>query len=131
MIAAAPPLDRTAPKGTIRLGSRNLAKIVKSGRVPVRVTCDEACSATVQVRVTRKLAKALGLRRKTVIAKAKGSVTAGGRKTLRAKLAPRARRAMRRRNSLKLRLAGTFTDAAGNRAGLTRKGTLKRPSRRR
>ena len=28
--------DRTAPKGTIRLGSRNLAKIVKSGRVPVR-----------------------------------------------------------------------------------------------
>ena len=45
--------DRTARRGTIRLGSRNLAKIVRSGRVPVRVTCDEACSATVQVRVTR------------------------------------------------------------------------------
>ena len=54
-----------------------------------------------------------------------------GRKTLRAKLAARARRAMRRRNSLKLRLAATFTDAAGNRAEQARKGTLKRPSRRR
>jgi len=129
--AAAAPLDRTAPRGTIRLGSRNLAKIVKSGRVPVTVTCDEVCSAVVEVRVTRKLAKALGLRRKTVIAKARGSVTAGARKTLRGRLAARARRALRRRNSLKLRLAATFTDAAGNRAEQARRGTLKRPSRRR
>jgi hypothetical protein len=123
--------DRTAPRGTIRLGSRNLAKIVKSGRIPVRVTCDEECSAVVQVRVTRKLAKALGLRRKTVIAKAKGSVAAGARKTLRGRLAARARRAMRRRNSLKLTLAATFTDPAGNTAKRSRKGTLKRPTRRR
>ncbi|HEX6582096.1 MAG TPA: hypothetical protein VF056_00745 [Thermoleophilaceae bacterium] len=130
-VIAAAPLDRTAPRGTVRLGSRNLAKIVKSGRVPVTVTCDEACAAVVQVRVTRKLAKALGLRRKTVIAKAKGSAAAGGKKTLRGRLAARARRAMRRRNSLKLRLAATFTDAAGNRAEQARKGTLKRPSRRR
>jgi hypothetical protein len=130
-VIAAAPLDRIAPKGTIRLGSKNLAKIVKSGRIPVRVTCNEACSAVVQVRVTRKLAKALGLRRKTVVAKARGSVTAGARKTLRGKLAPRARRAMRRRNSLKLTLAATFTDAAGNKAKQARKGTLKRPARRR
>lgn len=130
-VIAAAPLDRTAPRGTIRLGSRNLAKIVKSGRIPITVTCDEGCSAVVEVRVTRKLAKALGLRRKTVIAKAKGSVTAGRRKTLRGKLATRARRAMRQRNSLKLRLAATFTDAAGNKAKQARKGTLKRPVRRR
>ena len=113
MIAA----DRTAPRGTIRLGSRNLAKIVKSGRVPLRVTCDEACSAVVSVRVTRKLAK--------------GSVTAGARKTLSGRLAAGARRAMRRRNSLKLSLAATFTDSAGNTAERIRKGTLKRPTRRR
>ena len=130
-VIAAAPLDRTAPRGTIRLGSRNLARIVKSGRVPVTVTCDEACSAVVDVRVTRKLARALGLRRKTLIAKARGSVTAGARRTLRGKLAARARRAMRRRNSLKLTLAGTFTDAAGNQAKHARKGTLTRPDRRR
>ena len=95
------------------------------------MTCDEACSAAVQVRVTRKLAKALGLRRKTVIAKARGSVTAGRRKTLRTKLTAKARRALRRRKSLKLSLAATFTDTAGNRARKARKGALKLPAKRR
>ena len=129
MIAAAP--DRTKPRGTVRLASTNLAKIVKSGRVPVRVFCNEACSTVVEVRVTRKLARALRLGRKTVLAKLRGRVTAGRRKTLRAKLVKKARRAMRRRKSLKLSLAATFTDAAGNRARQVRKGTLKRPARRR
>ena len=123
--------DGIPPRGTVRLGSRDLRKAVKSGRVRVRVTCDEACSAAVQVRVTRKLAKALGLRRKTVIAKARGSVTAGRRKTLRTKLTAKARRALRRRKSLKLSLAATFTDTAGNRARKTRKGALKLPAKRR
>ena len=52
-VVAAAALDRTAPRGTIRLGSRNLAKIVKSGRVPVTATCDEDCAAVVRVRVSR------------------------------------------------------------------------------
>jgi hypothetical protein len=120
------PLDRTAPKGTIRLGSSDLARAVKTGRVPVTVNCDEACSAVVQVRVTRKLAKALGMGRKTVIATAKGNAAAGRRTTLRGKLARKARRALRRRKSLKLSLAASFTDAAGNKATQNRKGTLKR-----
>jgi hypothetical protein len=124
-------LDRAAPRGTIRLGSRNLARIVRSGRIPVTVTCDEACSAAVEVRVTRKLARKLGLRRGTAIAKARGSVTAGGRRTLRGRLAARARRAMRRRNSLKLSVTATFTDAAGNEAQKAGRGTLERPARRR
>jgi len=131
VVAAAAAPDRTAPKGTVRLGSRDLAKVVRSGRVPVRVTCDEACSAAVEVRVTRKLARSLGLRRKIVIAKAKGSTTAGRGKTLRAKLTARARRGMRRRNSLKVRLVARFTDEAGNKAQQVRRGTLRRPARRR
>jgi len=85
----------------------------------------------VRVRIGRKLARALGLGRKTLVAKAEASVAAGRRTTLRGKLARRARRAMRARNSLKLSLAATFTDAAGNVARQTRKGTLKRPGRRR
>ena len=83
----------------------------------------------VEVSVTRKLAKTLGLGRKKVIAKAKGATTAGRKKTLRAKLTRKARRAMRRRNSLKLRLAATFTDGSGNRARRAGRGTLKRPRR--
>jgi hypothetical protein len=121
--------DLTAPRGTVRLGSRDLRKAVKSGRVPVRVTCDEACTAAVQVRVTRKLAKALGLRRKVVIAKARGSVRAGRGKILRTKLTARARRALRPRKGLKLTLAATFTDPAGNRARKARTASLKLPAR--
>jgi hypothetical protein len=130
-VVAPAALDRTAPRGTVRLGSKNLAKAVKSGRIPLRVTCNERCSAAVEVRVTRKQAKALRLGRKRVIAKAKGPVTAGRGKTLRAKLTAKARRALRRRNALKLTLAARFTDTAGNRSRQVRKGALKRPAKRR
>jgi hypothetical protein len=125
-----PAVDRTAPKATLRLGSRDLAKAVKTGRVPVSVTCDEACAAVVEVRVTRKLAKALGLKKRVLLARAKGNLRAGRRTTLRAKLASRARRSLRSRRSLKVSLKATFADAAGNRAPKAAKGTLKRPRRR-
>jgi hypothetical protein len=125
-----PPVDRTKPVGTIRLGSRDLAKAVKTGRIPVRLTANEASRATVQVRVTRKLAKKLRLRRKVVLAGAKGSVPAGRRKTLRAKLTRGARRALRRSRSVKVQLRAKFTDAAGNSAKKSRRAGLKRPRRR-
>ena len=130
-VAPSPPaaIDRTAPRGTVRLGSRNLAKAVRSGRLTLRVTCNEACRAVVEVRVSRKLAKALGLGRKRVIARARGSVTAGRAKTLRGRLTARARRAMRRRRALRVTLAATFTDTAGNRARVTRRASLRRPAR--
>ncbi len=123
-------LDRTAPRGTMRLTSRNLAKAVKTGRIPVRVACNEACSAVVEVRVTRRLAKGLRLRGKVVIARVKARVAAGRRRNLRVKLTSRARRALRRRKSLKVTVAASFTDAAGNRARRSLKRTLKRPRRR-
>ena len=125
-----PPLDRTAPKATVKLGSRDLAKAVKSGRVPVTVTCDEDCAATVEVRITRKLAKQLKLGKKVVIARAKGSLKPVRKTTLRPKLASRTRRALRRRTSLTLSIAATFTDPAGNAARKSVKASLKRPRRR-
>jgi hypothetical protein len=127
---ADPPLDRTAPTATLRLASRNLARAVKTGRLPVRVTCNEPCSAAVRVRVTSKLGKRLKLRGKVVIARAQGNVAAGSRKTLRTRLTRRARRALKRRKSLEVRVAATFTDAAGNGARKSLKRSLKRPRRR-
>jgi hypothetical protein len=124
--ASNPPLDRTAPKGTIRLGSSDLARAIKTGRVPVTVTCDEACSAVVELRVTRKLAKALGMGRRVVLARAKGNLTAGRRTTVRPKLAARARRALRRRRSVSFRLTATFADPSGNRGQQARRASLKR-----
>jgi hypothetical protein len=125
------PLDRTAPRVTLRLGSRDLAKAVKSGRLPLTVTCDEACSAVVVVRITKKLARVLKLGRKaTVIARAGGRAKAGKKTTLRAKLTRRARRALGTRRSLVVTAAATFADSAGNKAKQSRKGTLKRPVKR-
>ena len=127
---AGTPPDLTAPKGTLRLGSRDLAKAVKTGRVPIRVTCDEACSAVVELRVTSKVAKRLGLKKNVVIAKTKGNLEAGKAKTLRAKLTSRARRPLRRRKALSFRIAGAFTDSSGNAAKLSAKVSLKRPRKR-
>jgi hypothetical protein len=134
IVAAAPPggggtpaVDRTPPKATLRLASRNLAKLLKSKRLPLTVTCDERCSAVVEVRITSKLAKKLKLGKKVVIARAKGGVAARKKTTLRAKLVSPARRALAKRRSLSVGVAGTFTDAAGNKARRSLKGSLRRP----
>lgn len=131
LVAAAPPLalDRRAPRVSVRLASRNLRKAVKSGRIPIRVSCDERCTAVVELRLTRRLAKRLKLKR-VVIARVRGAVRAGRATILRAKLTRRARRALRTRRSLKLSIAASFTDAAGNRARVARKGALRRPANR-
>jgi len=133
IVAAAPPggggtsLDQTPPKTTLRLASRNLAKLLKRKRLPFTVTCDEPCSAVVEVRITSKLAKKLKLGKKVVIARAKGAVAARKKTTLRAKLVTPARRALAKRKSLRIGVAGTFTDAAGNKARRSLKGSLRRP----
>ncbi|HMJ02828.1 MAG TPA: hypothetical protein VK506_07795, partial [Conexibacter sp.] len=123
-------VDRTGPQGTIRLGSRNLRKALKSGRIPVRVTCNEACSVALELKVTRKLARRLKLG-KLVIARVKGAAPAGRATPLRAKLTRRARRALRTRRSLRLTIAAALTDAAGNRTRMTKKASLQRPRPRR
>ena len=73
---------------------------------------------------------AIKLAREYVIATAKGRATAGRRTTLRAQLARKARRALRKRKILEVSLAATFADTAGNRSRKNGKGTLKRPRRR-
>jgi hypothetical protein len=121
--------DRTGPQGTIRLGSRNLRKAVKSGRIPVRVTCNEACSVALELKVTRKLARRLKLKKNVVLARVRGAAPAGRATPLRARLTRRARRAIRTRRALRLTIAAALTDAAGNRTRVTKKASLKRPRR--
>jgi hypothetical protein len=128
VIAAAAPRDLTAPKGTVRLASRNLKKALRSGRIPVRVTSDESCSAVIQLTIAKRLARRLKLKR-TRIARVAGAVRAGRAATLRAKLTRAARRALRGRRSLKLRIAAVLTDPAGNRSTVAKKSALRRPRR--
>jgi hypothetical protein len=113
----------------MRLGSQNLARARKRGRIPIVVTCNERCSALVRLRIKGSLAKRLGLAKLVVIARAKGTVAANKKTALRAKLTKRTRRALRGRRALRLTLRGTFTDAAGNATALTRRAVLKRPRR--
>jgi hypothetical protein len=120
------PLD-PAPTGTVRLGSRNLRKAVRSGRVPIRLTCSEACTAAVQLRVARKLARRLKLGRRLVIARAGGPVPAGRPVVLRAKLVKKARKRLRNRKAVRLTIAATFTDSLGKTSRLSREASMKRP----
>lgn len=122
--------DVVAPKGTVRLGSRDLAKAVKTGRVPLKVTCDEACAAVVELRIPRRLAKQLKLGRKVVIATGKGNLRAGRATTVQAKLTRAARKALRKRRTLGVSIVITRSDPAGNSAKQKAKGSLKRPARR-
>lgn len=124
----AAPVDRTAPTGTVRLASRNLKRALRSGRIPVRVTSDESCSAVIQLTIAKKLARRLNLKR-VRIARVVGAVPAGRAATLRAKLTRAARRALRGRRSLKLRIAAVLTDPAGNSSTLARNSALRRPRR--
>jgi hypothetical protein len=127
-VVAAAPVDRTPPSGSVRLGSRNLRKARRSGHIPVTVKSDEACSALIELRIAKRLAKRLKLKG-TRIARVAGAVPAGRAATLRAKLTRAARRALRGRRSLKLRVAAVLTDSSGNRSTLAKRGTLKRPRR--
>ena len=133
-VVTGPGADAVAPRGTVRLGSRDLLRALRRGRVPVRVRCDEACSAVVALTVSRKLAKRLKLRRTSVLARASGNLPASRTTTLRARLTRAARRrparrALRGRRSVSFRLAAAFTDAAGNRSSARPKAMLKRPRR--
>ena len=83
----------------------------------------------VELRLGRKVAKRLKLKR-LVMARVRARVPTGRPIVLRAKLASRARRALRKRRSVAFSIAVTMTDPAGNRSRLTRKGALKRPAKR-
>ena len=84
--------DRTGPKARLALKRTTLQKVVKSGYLPVTVTCDEACTITLRADVARKLRRPLG---GVKIASGKGKAVAGRRKTFKVKLTRKARRALR------------------------------------
>jgi hypothetical protein len=115
--------DQTGPKAKLALARTTLQKVVKSGRVPLKVTCDEACTITLRADVTRKLGKKLG---GVKIAGGKGTLKAGRKTTLKLKLTRKARKALRRQESVAFTLKATAADAAGNKATAKKKARIKR-----
>jgi hypothetical protein len=122
--------DTTPPGGTLRLLSRNLKRAVKSGRIPVALRCTEECAAVVDVKVSKRTARRLGLGRRTRIARGKvADAPAGRAKRVRAKLSRGARRALRSRRAAKVTIVAVLRDRSANRATLTKRGKLTRPRR--
>ena len=107
--------DTSAPVVTVpRIRAPRLAALVKSG-LPVRVGCSEPCALRV---VAKTGSRELG--------RATRSLTAAGTATLRVKLTAKAKRAVRRQRSLKVKLTITAADFAGNRRVTTRTVSVRR-----
>lgn len=111
--------DTTAPKltTTVKL-SQKLAQVLRKGLV-VPVTCSELCAVTAKLSLPGRQAK------KLKVPAVVGTGTArAGKVTL--KLGAKARKAFARQRRLRLTLALTAVDAAGNASTVTRVVTLKR-----
>jgi hypothetical protein len=115
--AATPPRDVTPPASTLKAPKERLKAALKHG-VTAALTCSEACTAALALTLDRGTARKLKLGRKPVVA-GRATVTFSGKRTVHIGLSRAARKALGRgHRSVTLKLTGTVTDAAGNRAAL-------------
>jgi Ca2+-binding RTX toxin-like protein len=115
--------DGKRPKLGVKVAKKQRLAAVRAGLV-VRVRCSEACGATVNLTVSRKLARQLGLRRTRVLAW--GSIRLDGAGTTYAfvRFDRRARRKLFRMDDLRAKLTATAVDGRGNRDRTSRRVTL-------
>jgi hypothetical protein len=124
--------DLTPPSASMRSMSRQrVATVLKrGGRVPVRVTCREACGISVALSVDRTTAKRLKLDSRTspvVIGTASAKRALAGSSVLRVKLTSKAKAGLKasKRNSI-VTTQVLVSDASGNGTLLSRHITLVR-----
>jgi plastocyanin len=114
-----PPSDTSPPRTSIAIGTGRLATVLRTARLPVRVSVDEGSSLalTATTRVGR---------RTVTVATSRLTVSGPTVETTRARLTRAGNRALRGRRSATLRVRATATDTAGNRAQATARRTLRR-----
>jgi hypothetical protein len=119
--------DRTPPSITLFVRSRlSLAKALRRG-IAATIGCSEACSYRPTLLLDARTAKRLHITRRLRTVQRPTNLTAAGRRTIRIKLARRARTTLRNVASFKLLVRATATDRAGNTSpSRTRKTTLRR-----
>jgi Bacterial Ig domain/PKD domain len=122
----APAFDTTPPHLTLAAaGGRTLARALAKG---LKLTLTSSEPATVRIRLTvpKRMARKLGLGRKaTVVGKLTRSIGAG-QTPVTIRFTARARKKLKRAKQLKLAVAATATDAAGNAANVPKSLSLKR-----
>ena len=111
-------LDRTAPKAKLRLSSSDLRKVRRTGRLPLRVTLDEA--GTVQLKATVPKPKAKGRKASpkplALSARvAKLSFDRARTRSVSIKLTKTAVRSLKAWRSVRVTVTVTSRDVAGNR----------------
>jgi Thrombospondin type 3 repeat len=117
--------DRSRPRLKVGVDRRQQLPAVRAGLV-VRLRCSEACNGTVELQVSRKTARRLGVRRARVIAS--GSVRLQGAGTTYAfvRFDRRVNRRLFRMRRVSAKLTAAAVDGGGNRRGLARSVQLVR-----
>jgi hypothetical protein len=120
-----PPRDTTPPILGVTVAAQKLGKVIAKGLTEI-VSCNEACSIASALTVDAKTAKKLHIARTLVVGRAKATLTAAGKTTLKVKLSRKAQKALKKASKVKLTLRTTAKDAAGNVRTVTKRVTLKR-----
>jgi Divergent InlB B-repeat domain len=116
--------DTTAPRVTLTVSARHRLRSVRARGVPLRVTCSEACAFRAELRLSRTLARRLGIPQ--TIGSLSRNLAAGTPRSLSLRLTRRAARAIATRRALVVTLRVTVRDAAGNARTVGRALTLRR-----
>jgi hypothetical protein len=118
--------DRKKPRLAVQVDRRQQFAAVKAGLI-VRVRCSEACGATVELKVTRKTARRLGLKRTRIFAGASATLRGKGTTYAFVRFDKRVRRKLFRMRSLRSSMTAVAVDRGGNRRSLSpRRVTLVR-----
>jgi Ca2+-binding RTX toxin-like protein len=119
--------DGNGPAITGALSGRapRIGKALKSG-VTLAYSCNEACGISGQAVVSGKDAHGLKLAKTVVVARGTSAVGQAGRGKLKLKFTRKARKMLRSRKKLKLKVTLVAVDGAGNPSTLKRTITLKR-----
>jgi PKD repeat protein len=112
--------DRTAPTVSARIARQPL-DTVRSKGLAMTLVASEACSVKVSLELDKATARRLKLERRpkgNVVVGTAQQTLVGPQATARVKLTAKARKALRRVRSVKLRIALSATDSAGNTASI-------------
>jgi hypothetical protein len=118
--------DKVAPTLGLVIARIKLKALIAKG-LPVKVSCNEACSFGLTLFLDQKTAKRVGLAAKSVkVGSASGKLTAKGTKTVRAKLTRKAKRKLAKLKKVTLTVSANAKDTAGNNALKAKKVVVRR-----
>ena len=121
----APAADTAAPVVSAAATAPKLAALVKSG-FPVKVGCSEGCSVTIIATVDKATAKKLKLGKQLEVARVTRKLAEGAVTTLPVQLSAKAKKAIKKLKSVKIKLTIVAVDAAGNRKESTKSVTVRK-----